>query len=71
MPRSVTTMDKIEWSGRIVAIQPRIRLMRSFDERYHSYLGFVLRIDGTCGRPAGGTGKAEGLPVFSAAMNLS
>ncbi len=31
-------MDKIEWSGRIQALQPRIRLMRSFDERSHSYL---------------------------------
>ncbi len=27
-------MNKVSWSGRIVAVQPRIRLMRSFDERY-------------------------------------
>ncbi|MCL5941967.1 MAG: hypothetical protein M1325_00275 [Actinobacteria bacterium] len=27
--------------------------MRSFDERHHSYQGFVLRIDGTCGGQAG------------------
>jgi hypothetical protein len=53
MPRSITTMDKVEWSGRIVAVQPRIRLMRSFDERHHSYQGFVLRIDGTCGGQVG------------------
>lgn len=39
---------KIVWSGRIVAVQPRIRLIRSFDERQHSYLGYVLRVDGTC-----------------------
>jgi hypothetical protein len=39
---------KIAWSGRIVAVQPRIRLTRSFDERQHSYLGYVLRVDGTC-----------------------
>jgi hypothetical protein len=26
MPRSITTMDKIEWSGRIVAVQNRIGL---------------------------------------------
>ena len=35
--------------GRIVAVRPRIRLMRSFDERHHSYQGYVLRVDGTCG----------------------
>ena len=45
--------DKIFWSGRVVAVQPRIRLSRSFDERAHSYLGYVLRIDGTCGGEVG------------------
>jgi len=47
------TADKVQWSGRVVAVQPRIRLTRSFDERSHSYLGYVLRIDGTCGGGAG------------------
>ena len=28
-------------------MQPRIRLMRSFDERSHSYLGYILRVQGT------------------------
>jgi hypothetical protein len=46
-------MDKIAWSGRIVAVQPRIRLMRSFDERHHNYRGFMLRINGTCGDESG------------------
>ena len=46
-------MDKIAWSGRIVAVQPRIRLMRSFDQRHHSYQGYVLRIDGICGDETG------------------
>ena len=32
--------------------RPRIRLLRSFDEQSHSYLGYVLRIDGTCGGQA-------------------
>lgn len=27
--------------------------MRSFDQRSHSYLGCVLRIDGTCGEQTG------------------
>ena len=44
---------KIAWSGRIVAIQPRIGLTRSFDQRHHSYLGYVLRISGTCGADTG------------------
>ncbi len=38
--------DKLEWEGQITAVQPRIRLTRSFDERSHSYLGYSLRIDG-------------------------
>ena len=42
-------MDRIAWSGRVVSVQPRIRLGRSFDERYHSYLGYCLRIDGLIG----------------------
>ena len=45
--------EKVAWSGRILAVQPRIRLMRSFDERHHSYQGYVLRIDGTCGEQTG------------------
>jgi len=40
-------IQKIAWQGRIVSIQPRIRLNRSFDERSHGYPGYVLQIDGT------------------------
>ncbi len=43
-------MEKVAWSGRVVAVQPRIRLLRSFDQRHHAYQGYVLRIDGTCGK---------------------
>ena len=43
---------KTEWQGEVVAIQPRIRLIRSFDERSHNYLGYVLRMRGTVGREA-------------------
>lgn len=39
--------EKILWKGTLVAVQPRIRLMRSFDQRSHSYLGYMLRVDGT------------------------
>jgi hypothetical protein len=76
MPRTETREMKIAWSGRIVAVQPRIRLTRSFDQRYHSYYGYVLRIDGTCGDQAGefliavGRGAHEKYR-FCAGMKLS
>jgi hypothetical protein len=40
---------KIPWRGTVVAVQPRIRLTRSFDERSHTYQGYVLRVDGKIG----------------------
>jgi hypothetical protein len=39
--------NKLNWQGTLLAIQPRIRLTRSFDQRNHSYLGYALRIQGT------------------------
>jgi len=39
--------DKVPWEGEVLSVQPRIRLLRSFDERSHSYLGYVLLIRGT------------------------
>jgi hypothetical protein len=36
------------WSGLIESVQPRIRLLRSFDQREHNYQGYVLRINGEC-----------------------
>ena len=41
--------EKVDWDGVIVAVQPRIRLWRSFDQRSHEYPGYVLRVDGTIG----------------------
>jgi len=53
---------KIYFTGTIVSVQPRIRLLRSFDERQHSYLGYQLIIDGDFGpaqrRSSLGVGKA-------------
>jgi len=40
-------MNKVVWSGKIMSVQPRIRLTRSFDESSHSYLGYCLIIEGT------------------------
>lgn len=74
--RSTTKTAKIEWLGRIQAVQPRIRLMRSFDERSHSYLGYVLRNEGTIGDEPGeftiAIGKAtQAKHRFQAAMDVS
>ena len=51
--REKNNIEKTNWSGRIVAVQPRIRLTRSFDERQHNYQGYVLRIEGKCGEEIG------------------
>lgn len=40
---------KVPWSGTIVGVQPRIRLMRSFDQSSHTYQGYVLRMQGEVG----------------------
>jgi hypothetical protein len=37
---------KVNWKGTLKGVQPRIRLWRSFDERSHAYLGYVLSVDG-------------------------
>jgi hypothetical protein len=76
MARAKANIEKVAWSGRVVAVQPRIRLMRSFDERHHSYQGYVLRIDGTCGDESGefliAVGKAaHEKHQFSAGMEVS
>lgn len=39
-------MDKLIFSGQITSIQPRIRLIRSFDEASHTYLGYAIKIVG-------------------------
>jgi len=41
---------KLEWQGEVIGIQPRIRLLRSFDERSHNYLGYLLRVQGSFGQ---------------------
>ena len=47
-------MSKLNWEGIIIGVQPRIRLTRSFDERYHTYLGYSLRVQGQIGDEPGG-----------------
>ncbi len=51
---------KIAWKGKVLGIQPRIRLIRSFDERHHEYLGYVLTLDGTIGGEIGTFSVAVG-----------
>ena len=41
--------EKTAWQGTLLAVQPRIRLTRSFDQRNHSYLGYALRVQGIVG----------------------
>ena len=43
---------KIDWEGAVLSVQPRIRLTRSFDQRSHNYLGYVLRVRGVLGGEA-------------------
>jgi hypothetical protein len=38
----------------VVSVQPRIRLLRSFDEGTHSYIGYVLGLEGKLGTQKGG-----------------
>ena len=38
---------KCSWQGRLLGVQPRIRLSRSFDQQHHSYLGYSLFLRGT------------------------
>ena len=40
---------KVPWGGTIVGVQPRIRLIRSFDQASHTYQGHVLRMQGRIG----------------------
>jgi len=38
--------EKISWKGSIIGVQPRIRLLRSFDQRNHNYMGYSLLVSG-------------------------
>ncbi len=42
--------NKLNFSGKILSVQPRIRLMRSFDQTAHTYLGFNIFLSGTVER---------------------
>ncbi len=39
--------SKRSFNGTVISVQPRIRLIRSFDERSHNYLGYALFIRGS------------------------
>lgn len=40
-------MDKLKFYGQILGVQARIRLIRSFDESSHNYLGYNIFLNGT------------------------
>jgi len=46
-------IKKLAWQGELLSVQPRIRLLRSFDQRHHNYLGYCLRIRGVLGERSG------------------
>jgi hypothetical protein len=46
MSGGIKINSKINWFGKIISIQPRIRLLRSFDQRSHSYLGYSIVLKG-------------------------
>ena len=48
----MTSSGKIAWSGVVTSVQPRIRLTRSFDQRSHTYQGYVLRVRAMIGNEA-------------------
>lgn len=71
----MTNKEKIAWSGSLTSIQPRIRLLRSFDQRHHAYQGYVLRLMGTIGEKTGEFSIAVGKTAheehqFHAGMKL-
>ena len=45
--------EKVSWQGTLLSVQPRIKLLRSFDQRNHSYLGYVLLVQGRLGESDG------------------
>jgi len=49
IPPKDKEQNKLSWRGTLISVQPRIRLLRSFDQRSHSYLGYVLRVMGVIG----------------------
>jgi hypothetical protein len=40
---------KLAWSGIVTSVQPRIRLGRSYNERFHNYFGYLLALNGSIG----------------------
>ncbi len=44
-----SSIKKIRWQDTVISVQPRIRLVRSFDVRSHVYLGYSLRLNGKIG----------------------
>jgi hypothetical protein len=60
---------KRSWEGEVLSVQPRIRLLRSFDQRTHNYLGYVLRLRGTLQREVGEFAVAVG-PAAQATLEF-
>ncbi len=46
MLEASTHMDKHNFTGKVISIQPRIRLSRSFDEASYTYLVYAITLGG-------------------------
>ncbi len=40
-------MEKLKFAGSVKAVQPRIRLGRSFDQFQHNYMGYAILVEGS------------------------
>jgi hypothetical protein len=58
-------LNKVSWSGVVTSVRPRIRMLRSFDQRSHSYLGYVLGVNGTIGSQSGDFSVAIGEAAYA------
>lgn len=66
-----TRMDKkLSWQEAIQSVQPRIRLLRSFDERNHTCLGYGLRVEEVIGDAASSRLLWEKLPMQNTSFEL-
>ncbi len=54
------SQESISWHGVVVAIQPRIHILRSFTAESRSFLGYVLQMEGTIGDEMGSFTLAVG-----------
>lgn len=58
------TTQKVSWKGKIISVQPRIKLLRSFDQASHTYSGYLLLIQGSMDNQQGTFLVAIGIAAY-------